>query len=196
MTRKVTANIMLSLDGRVSGVGGDFDMGWIVPHAITEAARDHMIRVTAPATTILLGRKNYEGFGGFWPAVADDENAAPQDRAVSQWMTETEKVVFSSTLTEAPWQNSRIVDADPADVVKQLRAEGGGDVIVLASVSVIKALLAADEVDQLSITLAPEVVGAGARLFDDGLPGSSWRLADSTPTESGAICLLFDRVRS
>ena len=196
MTRKVTANITLSLDGRVNGAGGDYDMSWIVPHAITEAARDHMIRVTSPATTILLGRKNYEGFGGFWPAVADDENAAPQDRAVSKWMNETEKVVFSTTLTEAPWQNSRIVDADPADVVKQLRAEDGGDIVVLASVSVIKALLAADEVDQLSITLAPELVGGGARLFEDGLPGSSWRLADSTPTESGAVCLLFDRVRS
>ena len=196
MTRKVTANITLSLDGRVNGAGGDYDMSWIVPHAITEASRDHMIRVTSPATTILLGRKNYQGFGGFWPAVADDENAAPQDRAVSKWMNETEKVVFSTTLTEGPWQNSRVVDADPADVVKQLRAEEGGDIIVLASGSVIKALLAADEVDQLSITLAPELVGGGARLFEDGLPGSSWRLADSTPTESGAVCLLFDRVRS
>lgn len=196
MTRKVTANITLSLDGRVNGAGGDYDMSWIVPHAITEASRDHMIRVTSPATTILLGRKNYEGFGGFWPAVADDENAAPQDRAVSKWMNETEKVVFSTTLTDGQWQNSRIVDADPADVVKQLRAEDGGDIIVLASASVIRALLAADEVDQLSITLAPELVGGGARLFEDGLPGSSWRLADSTPTESGAVCLLFDRVRS
>ena len=196
MTRKVTANIMLSLDGRVNGAGGDYDMSWIVPHAITEASRDHMVRVTSPATTALLGRKNYEGFGGFWPAVADDENAAPQDRAFSRWLSEVDKVVFSSTLTEAPWQNSRIVDADPADVVKQLRAEEGGDIIVLASSSVIKALLAADEVDQLSITLAPELVGGGARLFEDGLPGSSWTLADSTPTESGAICLLFDRVRS
>jgi dihydrofolate reductase len=196
MTRKVTANIMLSLDGRVNGAGGDFDMGWIVPHAITETSRDHMIRVTEPATTILLGRKNYEGFGGFWPAVADDENAAPQDRAAAKWMNETEKVVLSSTLTEAPWQNSRIVDAEAADVVKQLRAETGGDIIVLASVSVIKALLAADEVDRLSITLAPELVGGGARLFEDGLPATSWRMADSTPTESGAICLLYDRVRS
>ena len=196
MTRKVTANITLSLDGRVNGAGGDYDMSWIVPHAITEASRDHMIRVTSPATTILLGRKNYQGFGGFWPAVADDENAAPQDRAVSKWMNETEKVVFSTTLTDGQWQNSRIVDADPADVVKQLRAEDGGDIIVLASASVIRALLAADEVDQLSITLAPELVGGGSRLFEDGLPGSSWRLADSTPTESGAVCLLFDRVRS
>ena len=196
MTRKVTANIMLSLDGRVNGAGGDYDMSWIVPHAITEASRDHMIRVTEPATTILLGRKNYQGFGGFWPAVADDENAAPQDRAVSKWMNDTEKVVFSSTLTEAPWQNSRIVDAEPADVVKQLRAEEGGDIVVLASVSVIKALLAADEIDQLSITLAPELVGGGARLFEDGLPATSWKLTDSTPTESGALCLLYDRVRA
>jgi dihydrofolate reductase len=196
MTRKVTANIMLSLDGRTNGTGGDYDMSWIVPHAITEASRDHMIQVTAPATTAVLGRKNYEGFGGFWPAVADDENASPQDRAFSRWLNAVEKVVFSSTLTEAPWQNSRIVDADPAAVIKELRAEDGGDIIVLASGSVIKALLAADEIDQLSITLAPELVGGGARLFDDGLPATSWKLADSTPTESGALCLLYDRVRS
>jgi len=196
MTRRVTANFSLSLDGRVNGAGGDFDMSWIVPHAITEGAREHMIRVTSPATTALLGRKNYEGFGGFWPAVADDENAAPQDRAFSKWLNETEKVVFSSTLTEASWQNSRFADAEPADVVKQLRQENGGDIIVLASSSVIRALLAADEVDRLSITLDPELVGGGARLFEDGLPATSWTLADATPTESGALCLLYDRVRS
>ncbi|GAA1618708.1 dihydrofolate reductase family protein [Kribbella alba] len=194
--RMVTANISLSLDGRVNGAGGDFDMGWIVPHAITEGARDHMIRVTSPATTALLGRKNYEGFGGFWPSVADNEEAAPQDRAFSKWLNSVEKVVFSSTLTDAPWENSRIVNGDPAAAVKQLRAEEGGDIIVLSSSSVIKALLAADELDRLSITLDPELVGAGARLFEDGLPASSWKLTDSTPTESGALCLLYDRVRS
>jgi dihydrofolate reductase len=193
--RTVTANISLSLDGRVNGAGGDFDMGWIVPHAITEGARDHMIRVTSPATTALLGRKNYEGFGGFWPSVADNEEAAPQDRAFSKWLNSVEKVVFSSTLTDAPWENSRIVNGDPAATVKQLRAEEGGDIIVLSSSSVIKALLTADELDRLSITLDPELVGAGARLFEDGLPASSWKLTDSTPTESGALCLLYDRVR-
>ncbi|HET6739942.1 MAG TPA: dihydrofolate reductase family protein, partial [Kribbella sp.] len=190
MTRTVTANISLSLDGRVNGAGGDFDMSWIVPHAITEGAREHMLRVTGPATTALLGRKNYEGFGGFWPAVADDETAAPQDRAFSRWLNETDKVVFSSTLTEAPWANSRIADGEPADVVKKLRGQEGGDIIVLASSSVIRALLAADEIDRLSITLDPELVGGGSRLFEDGLPATSWKLADSTPTESGALCLL------
>ncbi|GAA3077914.1 dihydrofolate reductase [Kribbella aluminosa] len=195
MTRTVVANFSLSLDGRTNGAGGDYDMSWIVPHAITEGAREHMLRVTGPATTALLGRKNYEGFGSFWPSVADDENAAPQDRTFSRWLNETEKVVFSTTLTEAPWQNSRIADGEPADVVKRLRAQDGGDIIVLASSSVIRALLAADEIDRLSITLAPELVGGGARLFEDGLPATSWKLAASTPTESGALCLFYDRVR-
>ncbi|WP_433366280.1 dihydrofolate reductase family protein [Actinoplanes sp. CA-142083] len=193
--RRVVANITLSLDGRVSGLGGEYDMGWIVPHAITEAARNHMVRVTSPATTALLGRKNYEGFGGFWPAVAEDENAAPQDRAFSKWLNEVEKVVFSTTLTEASWQNSRIADTDPADEVRKLREQPGGDIIVLASVSVLLALLEADELDRLSITLAPEIVGGGRRLLDDGLPAGSWSLTDLSTTESGAICLLYDRAR-
>jgi dihydrofolate reductase len=191
--RRVIGNISLSLDGRISGVGGDFDMGWIVPHAVTDAARDHMIRVTGPATTVLLGRKNYQGFGGFWPAVAKDENADPRDRAFSEWLNAVEKVVFSTTLTEAPWENSRIAGADPAAVVRELRAQPGGDIIVLASTSVIRALLEAGELDRLSVTLCPEIVGGGRRLLDDGLPASSWSLTDMSTSESGAICLIYDR---
>jgi dihydrofolate reductase len=191
--RRVVANIALSLDGRISGVGGEFDMGWIVPHAVTDAARDHMIRVTGPATTALLGRKNYQGFGGFWPAVAKDENADPRDRAFAEWLNAVEKVVFSTTLTDAPWENSRIADADPAFLVRELRGQPGGDIVVLASTSVIQALLEAGELDRLSITLCPEIVGGGRRLLDDGLPAASWSLTDMSTTESGAICLIYDR---
>jgi dihydrofolate reductase len=193
--RRVVANISLSLDGQVSGLGGEYDMGWIVPHAVTDASRDHMVRVTGAATTALLGRKNYEGFGSYWPAVAKDDNADPRDRTFAQWLDAVEKVVFSSTLTDAPWENSRIANADPAEVVRRLRQQPGGDIIVLASSSVIKALLAGGELDRLSITLCPELVGGGARLFTDGLPATSWSLADLSTTESGAICLLYDRVR-
>ena len=157
--RRVVGSLSLSLDGRVNGPGGDYDMGWIVPHAVSDTARDHMIRVTAPATTALLGRKNYQGFSGYWPGVADD------------------------------------VNADPASEVRALRKADGGDIIVLASGSVIRALLAADEVDRLSITLCPAVSGGGARLFEDGVPGSAWSLTDLSTADSGAICLLYDRVR-
>jgi len=193
-TRRIVGNISLSLDGRTTGAGGDYDMGWIVPHAVTDVARDHMIRVTEPATTVLLGRKNYQGFGGFWPAVAGNADADPRDRAFSAWLNRTEKVVFSTTLTEASWENSRIVAGDAPGEVRRLREQDGGDIIVLASGSIIRALLEAELLDRLSITLCPALVGGGARLLEDGLPASTWTLTDTTMSASGAICLLYDRV--
>jgi len=194
-SRTVVANISLSLDGRTAGVGGEYDMSWIVPHAITNGARDHMIAVTSPATTVLLGRKNYEGFGSYWPAVANDETADPRDRAFSNWLNSVEKIVFSSTLKAPTWENSRIVNADPTTVIQELKQQAGGDIIVLASSSIIKSLLRADMLDRLSITLCPEVVGGGARLLEDGLPASSWSVRHNAVTESGAITLIYDRVR-
>ena len=193
--RTVIGNISLSLDGRVTGPGGEYDMGWIVPHAITDAAREHLVGITTPATTVLLGRKNYQGFGGYWSPIADDPTADPRDRAFSKWLNSVEKIVFSSTLKEATWQNSRIVDADPATVIKALRQQAGGDIIVLASGSLIKSLLRADALDRLSFTLCPEVAGGGVRLFEEGLPASSWTLRQSAVTQSGALCLLYDRLR-
>jgi dihydrofolate reductase len=154
-----------------------------------------MVRVTGPATTALLGRKNYQGFAGFWPSVADDDNADPADRTFSRWLNRVEKVVFSTTLREAEWANARIATADPVATVEELRKQDGGDIIVLASGSIIRQLLDADQVDRLSITLCPEVAGGGVRLFEDGAAPGSWTLTDTSATESGALCLLYDRAR-
>src|SRR5262245_47708268 len=96
--RTVVANISLSLDGRTNGPGGDYDMSWIVPRATTDGSREHVVRVTGAATTALLGRKNDQGFGGFWPGVANDEDAAPEDRTLSRWLNGVEKVVLSTAL--------------------------------------------------------------------------------------------------
>jgi dihydrofolate reductase len=191
--RHVVANISLSLDGRTTGPGGEYDMGWIAPHAVTDGSRDHLMKLTAGATTVLLGRKNYQGFSSYWPAVADDEEADPRDREFSRWLNGVDKVVFSRTLAALDWRNARLATADPAPTVRQLRTEGGGDIIVLASGSIIRALLETGELDRLSITLCPEIVGGGARLFGDGPAGSSWSLREPTSTGSGAICLTYDR---
>ncbi|MEU4196382.1 dihydrofolate reductase family protein [Kribbella sp. NPDC026611] len=191
--RTVVGNITLSLDGKVNGPGGDYDMGWIAPHAMTRGSLQHMSRVTSTATTALLGRKNYEGFGGYWPTVADDENAPVECREFSTWLSQVEKVVFSTTLEEAAWENSRLASTDPVATVKELRQEQGGDIIVLASSSVIRALLAAGELDRLSVTLCPELVSGGVPLFDETVAATSWTLTHSAPTESGALCLLYDR---
>lgn len=124
--RTVTANLVLSLDGRYNGPGGAADFGAFVPYATTEVARDQLTRIWENATTAVLGRVNAEGFLGFWPSVADSEEADPRDRGYAKWLVHTEKVVFSTTLTEAPWERTRLVNAPAADVVADLRSTGEG----------------------------------------------------------------------
>ncbi|MEV8287829.1 dihydrofolate reductase family protein [Streptomyces niveus] len=194
-TRKVTANIGLTLDGRYNGPGGPGDAGAIVRYATTEVARDHLTRIWEGATTALLGRRNAEGFLGFWPTVAEDENADPRDRGYAKWLVDTEKVVLSTTVTEAPWERTRMVNAPAADVVADLKATGEGDILVNSSPTVIKALLAADLIDRLYLLICPEIAGGGQRLFEDGLPGTRWRLADQRTGELGEMALVYDRAR-
>ncbi|MFE5840422.1 dihydrofolate reductase family protein [Streptomyces niveus] len=194
-TRKVTANIGLTLDGRYNGPGGPGDAGAIVRYATTEVARDHLTRIWEGATTALLGRRNAEGFLGFWPTVAEDENADPRDRGYAKWLVDTEKVVLSTTVTDAPWERTRMVNAPAADVIAELKAAGEGDILVNSSPTVIKALLTADLIDRLYLLICPEIAGGGQRLFEDGLPGTRWRLADQRAGELGEIALVYDRAR-
>jgi dihydrofolate reductase len=193
--REVTANLSLTLDGRYNGPGGPGDLGAIVPYATTEVARDHLTRIWEGATTALLGRLNAEGFMGFWPPVAEDENADPRDRGYARWLVEAEKVVLSTTLTEAPWKRTRVVNAPVADVVAELKATGEGDILVNNSASVIKALLSADLLDRLYLIICPEIAGGGQRLFDDGLPASKWALTHQETGELGEIAMVYDRAR-
>ncbi|GAA1756615.1 dihydrofolate reductase family protein [Nonomuraea bangladeshensis] len=193
--RKVTANLSLTLDGRYHGPGGPGDFAAFAPYVTSAVARDHMNRIWENATTALLGRVNAEGFMGYWPSVADDGDADPRDRGYAQWLVGTEKVVLSTTLTEAPWERTRVVNAPAADVVTELKAAGGGDILVNSSASVIKPLLAADLLDRLHLLITPEIAGGGQRLFDDGLPASKWRLTHQRGGDLGELALVYDRVR-
>ncbi|GAA3382064.1 dihydrofolate reductase family protein [Cryptosporangium minutisporangium] len=193
--RTVTANLNLTLDGRYHGPGGPGDLGAIVRYATTEVARNHLTRIYETATTALLGRLNAEGFLGYWPTVADDENADPRDRGYAKWLVDAEKVVLSTTLTEAPWERTRVVNAPIADVVAELKATGQGDILVNCSASLIKPLLSADLLDRLYLMVTPEIVGGGPRLFEDGLPASTWTITHQETGELGEIAMVYDRAR-
>jgi dihydrofolate reductase len=193
--RKVTANLALTLDGRYHGAGGPADFAAIGAYVATDVARDHMNRIWENATTALLGRGNAEGFMGYWSTVAVDDNADPRDRGYANWLVNAEKVVLSTTLTEAPWERTRVVNAPAADVVAELKASGEGDILVNSSPSVIKPLLAADLIDRLYLIVVPEIAGGGGRLFDDGLPATSWTLTRQETGKQGETALIYDRTR-
>ncbi|MFD1932423.1 dihydrofolate reductase family protein [Nonomuraea mangrovi] len=193
--RRVTANLALTLDGRYNGPGGPGDFAAFAPYVTTDVARDHMTRIWESATTAVLGRLNAEGFMGYWPSVAEDENADPRDRGYAKWLVDTEKVVLSTTLAEARWERTRVVNAPAADVVAALKATGEGDILVNSSPSLIKPLLSADLVDRLYLMIFPEIAGGGQRLFDDGLPATTWTLTHQETGALGEIAMVYDRAR-
>jgi len=193
--RKVTGNISLTLDGRYHGPGGPGDLAAIVPYAVTDVGRDHLTRIHRDATTALLSRGNGEGFLGYWSPIASDDSADPRDRGYASWLVGADKVVLSTSRTELPYERTRVVNADPADVVSELRAGGEGDILVNTSPSILKPLLAADLVDRLYLMICPEIVGGGARLFDDGLPPSRWTLTSRDIGDLGELALVYDRAR-
>jgi dihydrofolate reductase len=192
--RRVVTNMSLSLDGRYARPDPQ-DMSWVMPYAVTDVARDHLTNLWEPASTALLGRVNAEGFLSYWPSVIEMDGADPRDVGFAKWLVDTEKVVLSSTLSESPWERTRVIDQPTPDVVTHLRTLPGGDILVLSSASIIKALLAADLVDRLSLMIFPVFLGAGPRLFDDGLPVGRWALTREAAGEHGALALVYDRVR-
>ncbi|MET8584211.1 dihydrofolate reductase family protein [Streptomyces collinus] len=193
--RRVVTNLALSLDGRYAKPDNPQDMSWVMPYAVSDVARDHLTSLWEPATTALLGRVNAEGFLGFWPTVIGMEGADPRDEGFARWLVDTDKVVLSSTLDEAPWERTTIADKPAAEVAGDLKATEGGDILVLSSVSVIKALLAADAVDRLALTIFPVFLGGGPRLFEDGLPTAQWTLVSQAAGEHGTLSLVYDRTR-
>ena len=136
---------------------------------------------------------NYEGFHSAWPDITADPATDPRTRALGQWLATVDKAVLSTTLTDAPWENSRIF-RDLRTAVDTLRTEPGGDILVINSASVIQGLLREDEVDDLQLMVVPVLLGGGLRLLPDGV-GSAWSLASSTTMAHGAIALHYRRER-
>ncbi|GLZ49929.1 riboflavin biosynthesis protein RibD [Actinomycetospora sp. NBRC 106375] len=190
MTRTVSANITLSLDGFAAGPGGD--MSWLVDTALHEQCAGGFAGYYRGVDTVLLGRTNYEGFHGFWPAVAEDPAADARSRDFSRWFDAVEKVVFSRTLTEATWTNARVAN-DLEGTVTALRETDGRTVSVFSSISVMQALLAAELLDELRITRVPAVLGAGVPFWTAEVARSSWALETLQTIPTGAVVSVLRR---
>lgn len=190
--RKVVAWTSVSMDGFSSGPGGPEHDTWLYEHAMQEQTGAYFEGIWRGASTALLGRTNYEGFYSAWPAITRDLATDPRSRDLGTWLDAVEKVVFSRTLQSAEWENSRVARDLEAEVAA-LRSAPGRDILVLNSASIIQALLKADLVDDLRLAVVPSVVGGGLRLLPEGLPASTWRLAETATLGHGAVGLHYRR---
>lgn len=188
--RKVVAQVEMSIDGFVAGP--DEDMAFLLPHVTSEQMDAYSEGIWRGADTALMGRVNYEGFASYWPPVARDPSVPPRTRDIAVWLDTVDKVVFSRTMQEADWHPTRVSN-DLEGEVRALRDAPGRDILVLNSSSIIRQLLDLDLLDELRLSLLPEVVGTGQRLFEDEVPRSSWKLVATAVLSTGAVGLTYQR---
>jgi dihydrofolate reductase len=152
----------ITLDGIVTdpdGSEGTPAGGWAFRHGPQTVAGDKFrLGSTLDNGVLLTGRRTWELFSRIWPG---------RDDPFSARMNGVPKLVASRTLTDtSAWANSWVVDGDVAGIVKREPR----DVIVLGSLSVVHALMAADLVDEYRLLTFPTILGSGERLFPAGGP--------------------------
>jgi dihydrofolate reductase len=188
--RRVVAWVTISMDGYTSGPGGPAQDAWLHKHVLRASSAAHFEGIWRGASTVVVGRTNYEGFHAVWPGITADPGTDPRTRDLGVFLNTVEKVVVSRTLQEAGWDNSRIA-RDLESEIKALRDAPGRDILVINSASIIQALLRAGLIDDLRFAVVPVLLGGGLRLFAEGLPASAWTLTQATILEDGAIGLHY-----
>lgn len=175
--RRVIAWASVTIDGYTSGPGGPQHDTWLQKHAGQEQTAAYFEGIWRGTDTALLGRTNYVGFHSVWPGITRDPATTPSTRDLGRWLDSVEKVVFSRTLEEAPWENSRIARDLEAEV-KALKQAPGRDIMVLCSASIIQQLLRLGLVDDLRMAVVPVTLGGGLRLLAEGISAADWELAE------------------
>jgi dihydrofolate reductase len=192
--RKVTVTNNLSLDGVMQAPGrpdedtrGGFQRGgWALPYNDPVMGRV-MEEGMAHTGALLLGRRTYEDFAGYWPR--------QKDNPFTEVLDNVQKYVASRTLSEPlPWQNSTLLQGDAAEAVATLKSEPGPDIAILGSGELIQSLRSHNLIDEYVLLIHPLLLGSGRRLFPDGGPPSELRLAGSVITSTGVVIATYQAV--
>jgi dihydrofolate reductase len=176
--RKIVAGLFMSLDGVVESPDQ-----WHFSSFNEEMGAVNGAQMAA-ADTVLLGRRTYEEFAGFWPNQSDDD-------PIAATLNNARKVVVSTTLEEATWKNSTLIRDDIAASIRRLKEEEGSQIGMTGSGTLVRWLLDEGLLDELHLFLHPIVVGSGKRLFPDGAERAPLQLARSQTFSTGVLYLVY-----
>ncbi len=185
--RKIIVLSFITLDGVMQAPGGPKEDtsggfkygGWTAPYFDEEAGKI-MSQQMKPAD-LLLGRKTFEIFAGYWPKHAD------------MWpgINDVTKYVVSGSMDKSNWENS--VFLRNLDDIKNLKNSEGSDLQVHGSGILIQSLLKNDLVDELWLKTFPITLGQGKKLFEEGTIPAAFTLIDNTVTSKGIIFANYKR---
>ncbi|MEX0874049.1 MAG: dihydrofolate reductase family protein [Actinomycetota bacterium] len=188
----------ISLDGVVQAPGGpkeDTDGGfrhggWSMKYFDPEVMGGTYDELAKQSDALLQGRRTYQVSAAAWPNRSGD--------GFSDWINGVQKYVVSDTLTEADitWNPTTIIRGDDLlKTVSELREQAGGYIYVYGSASMVRALLVADLVDELLLTIEPIVLGGGKTIFPDNGEALPFELVSTKAASTGAQVCRYRRAR-
>ncbi|WP_375599223.1 dihydrofolate reductase family protein [Devosia sp. Naph2] len=179
--RKVTAGLFHSVDGVVEDpFKFQFD-------SFDDQLGAMLTGVQERVDTVLMGRVGWSEWAGYWPK-------AEQDLDFAQFINGVPKYVASKTLTAADtarWSNSTLIEGDVLDFVRQLKSQPGGEIAAMGGISLVRQLLFAGLMDELSLITHPVVAGEGRHLFEPGDPTTRLELVRCEVTPKGNVVQVY-----
>ena len=177
MAKLIMWNLM-TLDGFVEGPNRD--ISWHEDVWGEDLERLSIEQLHA-AGGLLFGRVTYELMANHWP------NAAGE---VADFMNATPKYVFSRTLQQSGWNNTRMFAADAVDTVTQLKRDAAKDIFLFGSADLASHLIPHGLIDEFRIAVNPIILGGGTPLFKPG-ERIKLKLLDSRAHSTGAVILRY-----
>lgn len=175
----------ISLDGYFTDAGND--MSW----AHDGSDDPEFTRFTAGNAkgggALVFGRVTYELMASFWPT----PQAAQAMPEVAERMNSGRKFVFSRSLEQAGWNNSMVLNGDPAEEMRRLKQESDVDLVVLGSGSIVAQLAQARLVDSYMFVICPVVLGAGRTVFEGVTARPALKLEQSRSFRNGKTYLAY-----
>jgi len=189
---QVVVSEFISLDGVVQAPGGPQEDssggfrhgGWSMPFFDPEVMGPVIGGFAERSEALLQGRKTYQVSSAAWPERGSDPFA--------DWINAAQKYVVSDTLTEADltWTPATVIrGADLVKEVSELRQKPGGDIYVYGSLSLVRALLGAELVDELILMIEPITLGGGKTLFPNDGTARRFELISAQTAATGVqVC--------
>ncbi|HEX5032769.1 MAG TPA: dihydrofolate reductase family protein [Candidatus Eisenbacteria bacterium] len=188
----------ISLDGVVQAPGGaseDTDEGfahggWSMKYFDPDVMGGMFDKLAEQSDALMQGRRTYQVSAAAWPSRSGDP--------FTDWINRVQKYVVSDTLTEKDvvWNPTTIIrGADFLRTVSELRGQHGGYIYVYGSATMVRALLAADLVDELLLTIEPIILGGGKTIFASNGKAIPFNLESTAKASTGAQVCRYVRAR-
>ena len=190
--RKLILEEWVSLDGYVADKNGQLDFFTNLTPEQNKYSDADQLKFLETIDTILLGRKTYELFVDFWPGATTDKEV------IADKLNETKKVVFSNTLTNAPWgqwAEAEIIAGEATAAIKKLKQLPGKNMVLWGSISLAQSLMRENLIDEFHIQLCPVLTGGGRNLFLQKMNFGQLNLLEVRQYNTGTVFLNYELIK-